>query len=306
METKSSFNNRFTNLKRKKIINTKNNKSKNNKSKNNKSKNNKSNKKNTKKKCPDKIEFKEKKITFNYFFDKIIYENDSYTLINVTDGKNNFGIIISLSNMEKTIYFLCHTKSQILLDFEDYGISKTINPFDEESKKGKYNYVIYKSKNLMTLQNAILSKKMNLYKFKQLFKNFLKHYGDLNRRTGFKYNNFNMNSILLNNNSLVLCDFSNSTDNTKYKTVSKMKEPKTIFFDKISDYSKRDKEIMTIQKNNYDVICILLLINFCERILNPYPNEISLSQEDKQMFNSTDELFEKIRYISRMDYFKTL
>ena len=50
----------------------------------------------------------------------------------------------------------------------------------------------------------------------------------------------------------------------------------------------------------------LLLINFCERILNPYPNEISLSMEDKQMFNSTDELFEKIRYISRMDYFKTL
>ena len=59
--------------------------------------------------------------------------------------------------------FLCHTKSQILLDFEDYGISKTINPFDEESKKGKYNYVIYKSNNLMTLQKAISSKKMNLY-----------------------------------------------------------------------------------------------------------------------------------------------
>ena len=57
METKSSFDNR---LKSKIIINkSKNNKSKNNKSKNNKSKV--SNKKNSKKKCPDKIEFKEKK-----------------------------------------------------------------------------------------------------------------------------------------------------------------------------------------------------------------------------------------------------
>jgi len=159
---------------------------------------------------------------------------------------------------------------------------------------------------LLTLQDVILLSKINLYTFKQLFKQLLLNYAKLNKKTGFRYNNFTMNSILLNDDIFVLYDFVNSTDHTKYKKVSVTKEPKTIFFDKVSDYSKRDMEIMTIHKSNYDIICILLLINFCERILNDNPIEISLNKEDKSLFNSSDELFEKLKYLTNMDYFKTL
>jgi hypothetical protein len=163
-----------------------------------------------------------------------------------------------------------------------------------------------KLNNVITLETAITLSKIDLYRFKQLFKQLLVNYAKLNTRTDFKYNNFNMNSILLNNGVFVLYDFTNSIDDTKYKTFGKRQDPKTLFFNNKKDYSNRDKEIMTIHQSNYDIICILLLINLCERRLNEKPVEISLKKEDKALFNSTDELFEKIKYITNMDYFKTL
>jgi hypothetical protein len=292
----------------------------------NKSNTNKSNKV----KCPDKIEFKSNKLIYKYFNVKSIYEKENERLLMITDGDIYYLLLISNTILDKSVYFTCHNKNKLLLEFQDYGISNTDNPFDEDSKKGKYYFIILKLNNIksiniksnsiksnikvnniksntpITLQNAILDKKINLYSFKQLFKQLLLNYAKLNMKSGFKYNNFNMNSILLNDNMLVLYDYVNSTDNTKYKKIGKIREPKTIFFNKITDYSIRDKEIMSIQKSNYDIICILLLINFCERILNKYPNEISLNKEDKAIFNSTDELFEKLKYITKMDYFKTL
>ena len=276
-------------------------------SKTNKSNTNKSNKV----KCPDEIKFKEKRLIYKYFKNKIIYHKENDKLLMITDGQTDYLLLISNTDLEKSLYFTCHNKNKLLLEFQDYGISITEDPFNEDSKKGKYYFIILKSTNMkstniLTLQDAILLSKINLYTFKQLFKQLLLNYAKLNMKTGFKYNNFTMTSILLNNDIFVLYDFVNSTDDTKYKKVTVTKEPKTIFFNKITDYSIRDKEIMTIHKSNYDIICILLLINFCERILNDRPIEISLNKEDKAIFNSTDELFEKLKYITNMDYFKTL
>lgn len=275
----------------------------------------------SKKICPDKIEFSEKKLIYKYFHVKSIYKKDDQELLMITDGEINYLLIISNSNLEKTLYFTCFNKNKILLEFQDYGISITENPFDENSKKGKYYFIILKSydmkstnvksinvklNNVITLETAITLSKIDLYRFKQLFKQLLVNYAKLNTRTDFKYNNFNMNSILLNNGVFVLYDFTNSIDDTKYKTFGKRQDPKTLFFNNNKDYSNRDKEIMTIHQSNYDIICILLLINLCERRLNEKPVEISLNKEDKALFNSTDELFEKIKYITNMDYFKTL
>ena len=56
------------------------------------------------------------------------------------------------------------------------------------------------------------------------------------------------------------------------------------------------KDISEKIEGNYDLLCIIFLINICNSYLNEIPKELVLNKEDKDFFNAKHKLYELILF----------
>ena len=66
------------------------------------------------------------------------------------------------------------------------------------------------------------------------------------------------------------------------------------------------KDISEKIEGNYDLICIIFVINICNSYLNEIPKELVFNKEDKIFFNGRYKLYEKPNIILKKDFLKTL
>jgi len=65
-------------------------------------------------------------------------------------------------------------------------------------------------------------------------------------------------------------------------------------------------DISEKSEGNYDIICIIFLINICNSYLNEIPKELTLDQDDIKFFNNNYHLYDKLNYLLKKDLLKIL
>ena len=65
-------------------------------------------------------------------------------------------------------------------------------------------------------------------------------------------------------------------------------------------------DISEKSEGNYDIICIIFLINICNSYLNEIPKELTLDQDDIKFFNNNYHLYDKLNHLLKKDLLKIL
>ena len=241
-----------------------------------------------------------------FVFGNILLDDKTSCVISLktTDSKNFVLLSSNIDRMYLMLLFIC--KYKIKPGFIRYSISNSLNPFTESKSSKKYYYMIFKSDKLFSLQDAIVQKQINLYDFKKGFIRFLKSYIQLNKKYDFIYNNINSKCLYVNfingTKDIIMFDYTYSYDSTIKKTTKKTYDKS--FYDMKELYDLKD--ISEKIEGNYDLLCIIFLINICNSYLNEIPKELVLNKEDKDFFNAKHKLYEKLNVILKKDFLKTL
>lgn len=245
-------------------------------------------------------------LKIQFMFHKDIVIESNFTIKSLKDSSKKKYVIYcgEYKRMYKMMLYICQFK--INPGFIRYSLSYNVNPFDTTTAtKKQYYYIIFKSGYFDILKYAILKNKINLYDFKNILSKFLRNYSKLNKKHGFIYNNINSESLGINkinsNMNLIMLDYSYSFD----KSVKSIQRTLSKEYFLLKKYYNLDK-INEKYEGNYEIISILLLINICNSYLNDIPKLIIITEEDNIFFNKKYELYDKINYLLKKDYFKTL
>ena len=220
------------------------------------------------------------------------------------DNKNFALLSSNIDRMYLMLLFIC--KYKIKPGFIRYSISDNLNPFSSSKSSDKYYYMIFKSDKLFSLKDAILQKQINLYDFKKGILRLLKSYIQLNKKYNFVYNNISSDCLYVNfiggNKDIIMFDYTYSYDSNTKATTKKKYEKSFYEMKKLYDLNELSEKI----EGNYDLICIIFIINICNSYLNEIPKELVLNKEDKVFFNGNHKLHEKLSLILKKDFLRTL
>jgi len=247
-------------------------------------------------------------LKIQFIFDKLLEETQNSIIINLKDVQDKSYILLSsdLKRMYLMMLFIC--KYKIKPGFVRYSISNSLNPFTNTNTKTSNNfyYIIFKSDKFQLLKNAILRKHINLYDFKKALNQFLKSYSVLNKKYGFIYNNINSDSLAVNELNkqkyIIMFDYTYSYDSSTKSTHTKKYNKE--YYEMKKMYELND--ISEKSEGNYDIICLIFLINICNSYLNEIPKELTLNQDDIKFFNNNYHLYDKLNYLLKKDLLKIL
>ena len=272
-------------------------------------------------------------------------DNKKYIVSYLANPHKYILIIGDYKHIYPQVFVICKFKNNNLTShvpkLKTYGkVDKTFTKkFPLKKTDDLYFYIIDKI-NGENFKNTIIYQLIDIYHFKQLMKDFLKFFSKSNKKIGYLNYNLKGNTLVfeqrenknlklsfsgyehaLVNGSSNLDSFMNSFEKMKYtftkifyqnpfmlKTVSKLgdKNIKGTEFNRNLDPA--DRSILKIKYNsngNYDIMCILRLINTTERILNNIPKQITLSQDQIDFFNSEVPLGDKLDFLLKFSYFKS-
>ena len=221
------------------------------------------------------------------------------------DKKNYILLSSDFNRMYLMILFICRYK--IKPGFVRYSVTNNLNPFTESKTSDKYYYIIFKSDELFSLKDAVLQKQINLYDFKKGIIQLLKLYSLLNKKYNFIYNNINSECLYVNcigtNKNIIMFDYTYAYDSKTQRNSKKKKYGKDFYeMKKLYNLNEISEKI----EGNYDLICIIFVINICNSYLNEIPKELILNKDDIKFFNSNAKLYEKLNSLLKKDFLKTL
>ena len=245
-------------------------------------------------------------LKIQFIFDKLLQETQNSIIINLKDIQGKSYILLSsdLKRMYLMMLFIC--KYKIKPGFVRYSISNNLNPFSNTKASNNFYYIIFKSDKFQLLKNAILRKHINLYDFKKALNQFLKSYSTLNKKYGFIYNNISSDSLVVNKlnkqKHIIMFDYTYSYDSITKNTHTKKYNKE--YYEMKKMYQLND--ISEKSEGNYDIICIIFLINICNSYLNEIPKELTLDQDDIKFFNNNYHLYDKLNHLLKKDLLKIL
>ena len=217
--------------------------------------------------------------------------------------------------------------------FKKYGLKYTKNLY----------FVIIEYFGPNELGDVIKYQLIDIYKFKQLMKQFIKYYSKANKKTGFIHWDLKFDNLFLNKNktkimfidlgksvtkkSYSLKDFKDKIYQlgfqrfevkkhkfilTKFKSIQKKNIRGKALDRKLSYYKNMDLANRSIYKikfntiGSWDIINLLRIINTAERLLTKIPKQITLNKEQIEYFNKDLQLYEKLDYLSKFEKYKKL
>tara|TARA_B100001248_G_C27382000_1_gene457493 strand:- start:945 stop:1856 length:912 start_codon:yes stop_codon:yes gene_type:complete len=246
-------------------------------------------------------------LKIKFMFNKVLFDNKDVMIISLKNIDNTKYILLSstFERMYLMTLFIC--KYKIKPGFVRYSLTNSLNPFSNTKTQKEYYYIIFKSDKLFSLKEAVLQKHINLFDFKKGIIKFLKSYSLLNKTHNFVYNNINSESLYVNyigkDKNIIMFDYTYSYDSYTQRNAYQKKYDKK-FYEMKELYDLN--EIYEKLEGNYDLICIIFIINICNSYLNEIPKELILNQDDIKFFNSNAKLYEKINILLKKDFLKIL
>ena len=218
-------------------------------------------------------------------------------------NEKNYIVLSSVKErMYKMMLFVC--KYKIKPRYVNYGLSSNINPYLNTSSNKNYYYIIFRSDRLSLLKTLILNKLINLYEFKKGFQNLLKKYSEINKKSNFIYNNINFNSLCVNNigkrKDIIFFDYSYSSDSENKSSKTNKLTPD------IQKMIKLFKLDSISNKNNYDIVNSLIIMNISSHYLSNISSRINLDKDEIKELKSNIPLYKKIDILLNNNYFKIL
>ena len=243
-----------------------------------------------------------------FMFNQILFENKTSIIISLKQSDNSTYVLLSsnFKRMYLMTLFIC--KYNIKPYFVKYSLTNNLNPYSNNKTVEKFYNIIFKSDKLFSLSDAVTNKFINLYEFKKGIMEFLNSYSILNKKYDFLYNNINSECLYVNyisgKMSIIMFDYTYSCDLHTRKTSYKSKVYGKDFYEmkKLYDLNEVSEKI----EGNYDLICIIFIINICNNYLNDIPKELILNKEDIRFFNTTEKLYKKIALLLKKDFLKIL